>query len=55
MINNYKFRPFEDFNIVVNILNISPQSSINESANFFSRMPLSLNNISQYLVSLASL
>src|SRR5258705_10575776 len=55
MIKNYVVSPFEDFKIVVRIFRISSQSVINEFANFFSRSSLSINNLSQYLVSLASL
>ena len=55
MIKNYVVSPFEDFKIVVRIFKISSQSVIKEFANFFSRSSLSINNLSQYLVSLASL
>ena len=54
MIKNYAAPSFEDFKIVVRIFKISSQSVIKEFANFFSRSSLSINNLSQYLVSLAS-
>src|SRR5258705_11539340 len=55
MIKNYAVPPFEDFKIIVWIFKISSQSVIKEFANFFSRSSLSINNLSQYFVSLTSL